>query len=294
MIAPSVLSLFLAGKSYTILGMISALHSMLQAAGSGGAQAAAPQPLPLPDRPSPPPPTAANDASADTDDDNDADTAPWDGESGDGDVGVVIADSSPLQTRAATLNVIDLVSSDEGDDACPAAPVRVAPRMPETAAIAAAVEIASRESAPHMPPASLVPSFRFLVCAPSNAAVDHLVSLMLGLPTDAQLAMHLASQVRVGFTGFADDRRRGGSQLPRAVQLPARWSAPPTGTSGGLLGVDGCRWTPSVVRIGAGSLAVGRHDLVQVRDPWVRWAQLVRDFGRPVPRHPPLRTVVRV
>ena len=268
---------------------------MLQ--GSGGPQAAPTgKPLPLPDRPSSPP--ADDDASADIDDDNDADTAPWDGESGDSDTGAATA---PLQAAAATLartqvEVIDLVSSDEDDDACPAAPVHVALRMPQTAANTGAVTAvgvsfresaphSSRESAPHAPPASLVASPRFLVCAPSNAAVDHLVSLMLGLPTDAQLAMHLASQVRVDFTGSADDRSRG--QRPRAVKLPARWSAPPTGTSGGLLGVDGCRWTPSVVRIGAGSLAVGRHDLVQVRDPREKWEQLVRD-----PRLPPCPCVV--
>lgn len=91
---------------------------------------------------------------------------------------------------------------------------------------------------------------RFLVCAPSNVACDHLVSLLLGLASEEQRADELESQL------VPTD----GSRL---LTLPPQWRAPEV-SRGGLLGPDGLPWRPNVVRVGAGSLTAGRQELVQV------------------------------
>ena len=185
-------------------------------------------------------------------------------------------------------SVIDLVSSDEDDD--PSGPglprptalhpqaASPAPRAFLRAAAASDLTGDADPLAVELPPAraesgSVKPSGqgpsrrlshgaaspRFLVCAPSNVACDHLVSLLLGLPSEEQRADELEAQL------LPLDSEGG-----RRLTLPQRWRGPEV-SPGGLLGPDGLPWRPSVVRVGAGSLTAGRQELVQASCMWGGW-----------------------
>lgn len=202
-----------------------------------------------------------------------------------------LTDSPPALEDGLPANmssVIDLVSSDDEDDpggaglSRPAAHVvpaaapplsrvnaasRSEPSVPLTASAAAqpVVAVSSAETAAKVHKRGQAP--RFLVCAPSNVACDHLVALLLGLPSDEQRADQLVAQLVPGSAAAA---AAGGFSAPAAIptalrkSLPAQWQAPEA-SRGGLIGSDGKPWRPNVVRVGAGSLAAGRQEIVQVR-----------------------------
>ena len=187
-------------------------------------------------------------------------------------------------------SVIDLVSSDDDEDpggsglSRPTAHVVSddAPPLPRVSAASYRGPSVHHKPSAAAPPvdavgaAEVAPKVhrrgqapRFLVCAPSNVACDHLVALLLGLPSDEQRADQLVAQLVPGgpTAAAAAGGASAGAAIPTALHksLPAQWQAPEA-SRGGLIGSDGKPWRPNVVRVGAGSLTAGRQEIVQVGD----------------------------
>lgn len=194
--------------------------------------------------------------------------------------------------------VIDLVSPDEDDDdpggtglarfvgaeaVKPATPTSTGPVRLNEIPASCGKQRASQTAildAPAPQPA-LVPSVkrssvrqdgrpRFLLCAPSNVACDHLVALLLSLPSDQERAAQLEAQLvpAVPIAALVSRTPMATASRTPLMSLPERWQSPEV-APGGLLGSDGKFWRPNVVRVGAGSLTSGRQELVQVRHQYV-------------------------